>query len=79
VYYLHLSVLLNNGLGLFIIAVCAWLHNIPPLADVTTVTKVCTAETDAIPAPLSLAQHWVRIGKHWWARQGIAGLKYEVE
>jgi len=42
-------------------------------------TKVCTSsEVDAIPAPFSLAQQWVRIVKHCWVRQGIAGLKYEV-
>jgi hypothetical protein len=41
-------------------------------------TKLYTFKVDAIPAPFSLAQQWVRIGKHCWVKQGIAGLKYEV-
>jgi hypothetical protein len=28
--------------------------------------------------PFSLAQHWARIGKHYWVRQGIAGMNYEA-
>jgi hypothetical protein len=35
-------------------------------------------EVYALPAPFSLAQQWVRMGKHCLVRQGIAGLKYEV-
>jgi hypothetical protein len=55
-----------------------WLHHIPSLGDGTMGTKICTSEVEVILAPLSLAQQWVRIGKHCWVRQGIASLKYEV-
>jgi hypothetical protein len=48
------------------------------LADDTMEIKVCTSKVYAIPAPFSLSQQWVRIGKHCCVRQGTAGLKYEV-
>jgi hypothetical protein len=76
-HYLHNSAFLNNGLRLFSIVGVPWLQHIPSLADVSMETKVCTSEVDTIPAPFSLAQQWVGIAKHYWIRQGIAGL-YEV-
>jgi hypothetical protein len=39
--------------------------------------EVQTSEVDVIPAQFSLAQQWVRTGKHCWVREGIAGLKYK--
>jgi hypothetical protein len=32
---------------------------------------------DAIPAPFSLSQQWVRIGNDCWVIYGIGGLKYD--
>jgi hypothetical protein len=32
-------------------------------------TKVYTFEAGAVPAPFSLAQQWVRVGKHCWVRE----------
>jgi hypothetical protein len=77
-HYLHHSALLNNGLELFNTVGFPWLYHIPSLADFAIETTVCTFEVDAIPAPFSLAQQWIRTGKLCWVRQGIAGLKYEV-
>jgi hypothetical protein len=50
----------------------------PSSADFAMETEVCTSEVHAVPAPFSLAHQWVRIGKHCWVRQGIAGFKYEA-
>jgi hypothetical protein len=32
-------------------------------------TKVYIFEAGAVPAPFSLAQQWVRVGKHCWVRE----------
>jgi hypothetical protein len=39
---------------------------------------VQTSDVDALPAPFSLAQQWVRVSKHYWLKHNIAGLKYEI-
>jgi hypothetical protein len=62
---------------LFSIVEFPWLHHTPSLVYFSMDTKAC-AEADAVPAPFSLLHQWVKIGKLWWVRQGIAGLKYEV-
>jgi hypothetical protein len=55
-HYLHLSPLLNSGLG--IVENC-WVSRVTShtiLADVTVGTKVCTSEVDSMSAPFSLAE-----------------------
>jgi hypothetical protein len=56
--------LLIIGLGLFSIVAFPCLHHIPCFADVTMETKVCASQVDAVPAPFSVSQQWVSIGKH---------------
>jgi hypothetical protein len=63
--YLQHSALLNNGLGLFSIVGFPKLHHTPSLTDITMETKTCTSKVDVISTPFSLAQQWVKIGKHY--------------
>jgi len=37
----------------------------PIASNILKIADFLTSEVDAIPAPFSLAQQWIRIGKRW--------------